>query len=274
MSFKSKVSLAVAALAFTAVLFPQTAFAEPAPPPSPVAPAGITAADIATDALTALEKEIAEQEKIAAKEKATQQRAAEAAAKKAAEEKAAAEAQEKLRLRNADIKGRLGLTDDAFAKLTEDDLQNLAVKPCTESKDVTYSNGQLPKEALCNLTAKNHSLRPHAAVAFEAMSKAFERKFSEPLCLTDSYRTLAVQRDLKLRKPVLAAVPGTSNHGWGLAVDLCGDVSRFNTEEHEWLRLHGPSFGWDNPKWARQNGSKPESWHWEYVAVEHEDLPL
>ena len=33
----------------------------------------------------------------------------------------------------------------------------------------------------------------------------------------------------------------------------------------EWLSGNGPTFGWDNPAWARRGGSGPyEPWHWEF----------
>lgn len=270
MTFSLKKSLAATVLMATVVVAaPSSAFATPEP--SPIPPAIGLADTIATDALTSLETEVAYQEKLAADKAAAEAAAAEkAAAEKAAQEAAAAEAKRKER--NEAIKNRLQLEDEAFSRLTGDDLQALAVEPCVQDEAEDYSNGQLPKSALCALEAKNHFLRPHAALAFNALSKAFERKFEQPLCLTDSYRTLEQQYVLKAKKPHLAARPGTSNHGWGLAVDLCGKVSQFNTDEHEWLRIYGPSFGWDHPKWARKDGSKPKSWHWEYAAVDNEKV--
>ena len=52
--------------------------------------------------------------------------------------------------------------------------------------------------------------------------------------------------------------------GWGLAVDLGGGINRFGTVQHEWMRSNAPRFGWVHPSWARQSGSLPEAWHWEY----------
>ena len=43
------------------------------------------------------------------------------------------------------------------------------------------------------------------------------------------------------QKPVLAAVPGTSNHGWGLAVDLCGGIERFGTQQYAWMQANAGS---------------------------------
>ena len=60
-------------------------------------------------------------------------------------------------------------------------------------------------------------------------------------------------------------MPGTSNHGWGVAADLCGGVQRFSTLQHVWLSQNAPKYRWVHPDWAQQNGSRPEPWHWEYA---------
>jgi zinc D-Ala-D-Ala carboxypeptidase len=134
---------------------------------------------------------------------------------------------------------------------------------------VDYPNGRIPADELCELPwDKRHRLRADAAVALAQLDVAYNERFDKDLCITDSYRSLGSQISLASRKPGLAARPGSSEHGWGLAVDLCdgGDVA--GTREHNWLLEHAPEFGWDNPEWARPNGSRPEAWHWEYVAGE------
>jgi LAS superfamily LD-carboxypeptidase LdcB len=62
----------------------------------------------------------------------------------------------------------------------------------------------------------------------------------------------------------LAAVPGTSNHGWGLALDLCGGAQSFGSAQYAWLAAIAPAFGWVNPPWARPGAGREEPWHWEY----------
>ena len=91
-----------------------------------------------------------------------------------------------------------------------------------------------------------------------------------PLCLTDSYRSYGAQVDVYGRKPHLAAVPGTSNHGLGLAVDLCGGVQTFGTAAYRWMKANAPAYGWVHPSWAEPGGSRPEPWHWEFVGVPDE----
>jgi D-alanyl-D-alanine carboxypeptidase len=66
----------------------------------------------------------------------------------------------------------------------------------------------------------------------------------------------------KAAKGYLAARPGTSNHGWGLAADL--GVGGYASADYAWMRANAPAFGWDNPGWARPGGTKAEPWHWEF----------
>ena len=128
-----------------------------------------------------------------------------------------------------------------------------------------FANGHIPLNLLCApKTAPNHRLRADAAFAYDQMSQAYQASFGTPLCITDSYRPYAVQVSLKARKPGLAARPGTSNHGLGRAVDLCGGVQSFGTPQHQWMVQNATQFGWCHPTWAQRSGSKPEAWHWEY----------
>ncbi|WP_199423490.1 M15 family metallopeptidase [Actinotalea solisilvae] len=126
-------------------------------------------------------------------------------------------------------------------------------------------NGLIPESDLCELWVSGQSLRGDAAVALAELNFNFRAAFGRDLCLTDSYRSLADQRRVAALKPGLAASPGTSNHGWGLAIDLCTSENR-STSVMSWLQDNGPTFGWDNPQWARAGGSGAyEPWHWEYV---------
>ncbi|SDC49046.1 D-alanyl-D-alanine carboxypeptidase family protein [Actinokineospora iranica] len=130
-----------------------------------------------------------------------------------------------------------------------------------------YPNGLIPLAALCPAGQGAHLLRCDAAEAFRAMSAAFASAFGKPLCMTDSYRTFAAQVRLYGVKPALAAVPGTSNHGWGMAVDLCGGVQSFGTPEYAWMVANAGFFGWSNPPWARPGRGREEPWHWEFVGA-------
>lgn len=126
-------------------------------------------------------------------------------------------------------------------------------------------NGELGDDHLCDL-GNGHRLRPDAAAAFVALAEEYSHQTGGSLleCITDSYRSYDLQVELKLRKPYLAARPGTSNHGWGLAVDLGCGANVFGSPLHDWLEEVGDEYGWTNPDWAQPTGSKPEPWHWEW----------
>jgi hypothetical protein len=145
-----------------------------------------------------------------------------------------------------------------------DPVQVLAVP---ELPRPSYTNGEVPDDALCSATPDGaQHLRCDAAVAYRLLDAAYDDAFGTSICITDSYRSRAGQEDVFRHKPGLAATPGTSNHGWGVATDLCGGIERFDTPEHDWMVTHGPALGWVHPSWAGAGGSRPEPWHFEYDA--------
>jgi len=129
-----------------------------------------------------------------------------------------------------------------------------------------YPNGRLPASALCPLyAAPGESLTPAAADAFNTMSNAYQLQHGSALCVTDGYRSYAEQVAVKLARPTLAAGPGRSQHGLGLAVDLCGGVQSFASPAHLWMRHNAPLYGWFHPAWAEPSGALPEPWHWQFA---------
>ena len=126
-----------------------------------------------------------------------------------------------------------------------------------------WSNGTIPTTALCSIT-RGHALRCDAAAGYAALADAYRAAFGSPLCITDSYRSLGAQVTAFRAKPALAAVPGTSNHGWALAVDLCGGINIAGTVQSAWMAANAGRFGFVQPDWAQQGGEKPEPWHWEF----------
>jgi hypothetical protein len=130
-----------------------------------------------------------------------------------------------------------------------------------------YPNGLIPPSALCEIGAGAHALRCDAAAAYRAMNAAYTAAFGSPICITDSYRTYASQVRLYGQKPALAAVPGTSNHGWGLAVDLCGGIDGFGSPQYRWMVANAGRFGWLHPTWADPGNGREEPWHWEYAGT-------
>jgi hypothetical protein len=138
-------------------------------------------------------------------------------------------------------------------------------EPCTNDNH-SYPNGLFPPSALCPLWgAPGERLAPGPAAAFNALSKAYAAQTGTPLCVTDSYRSLLEQISIKGTRGRFAATPGTSRHGLGRALDLCGGVQDFGSPAHRWMVQHGPMYGWFHPAWAAASGALPEPWHFEYA---------
>jgi len=128
-----------------------------------------------------------------------------------------------------------------------------------------YQNGRIPTPALCPIAfAPNQRLRCDAAKAVEAMNVAYKAAFGHNMVITDSYRDYAGQVDCRRRKGNVCAVPGTSNHGWALALDLGDGINNFGSATHKWMQANAGKFGWLHPGWAQAGGSKPEPWHWQF----------
>ena len=135
---------------------------------------------------------------------------------------------------------------------------------CDGTVRAAGANGELKTTDLCTLWDGTLQLRGDAASSIAELNLAFRARFGHDLCLVSAYRTLGEQRSLKSSKGGLAAVPGRSNHGWGLAVDLCS--SETNGPGWTWIKENGAVYGWENPDWALSGGSGPhEPWHWEYT---------
>ena len=136
---------------------------------------------------------------------------------------------------------------------------------CAAISTTATGNGLVPDEQLCELPdTGGHHLKPAAARAWWTLDQRFRQRFGVAMCITDSYRSIEQQYALRAAKPGLAAAPGTSNHGWATALDLCGGVESYDSDEYQWLLDNASRFGWTNPAWAQRYGSKPEPWHWEF----------
>lgn len=131
-----------------------------------------------------------------------------------------------------------------------------------------YENGRIPLDKLVQVASPDgskHLFHPQAAASYTAMRDA-AAKAGVQLQITDAYRDYDHQVTTKHRKGNLAATPGTSNHGWGMAGDFGGGVNDFGTPAHNWMVANARRYGWVHPPWAQQGGSKPEPWHWEFWA--------
>ncbi|MGW5681211.1 D-alanyl-D-alanine carboxypeptidase family protein [Nonomuraea sp. NPDC003754] len=137
-----------------------------------------------------------------------------------------------------------------------------ACNPLRINATTEYPNGLIPENILCPLQQRGHLLRADAAIAFVSLNEAYKRHFGQQICVTDAYRTLAEQQSVYYRRPGFAAVPGRSNHGLGMAVDLCGGVQSAGTPQFRWMEANSKRYGWFHPDWAYSSPYEP--WHWEY----------
>jgi LAS superfamily LD-carboxypeptidase LdcB len=120
-----------------------------------------------------------------------------------------------------------------------------------------YGNGKIPSQALRSVGGTDHKLWAPASVALESLLTA-ARRDGVQIGINDSYRSYAEQVDMVRRKGLysqggFAAKPGTSDHGWGMAVDL-----DLNPKAQAWMRANAGRFGFveDTPR---------EPWHWAYT---------
>jgi LAS superfamily LD-carboxypeptidase LdcB len=103
---------------------------------------------------------------------------------------------------------------------------------------------------------------------YEAQEALFRRRYQDsynPLTCTLKSKMWNGVKWWQLRGVAMAAVPGTSNHGWGLAVDAAlwtgsGVASiTSNAKSWAWLQANAVRFGWS---WEVQS----EPWHIRYYA--------
>ncbi len=105
--------------------------------------------------------------------------------------------------------------------------------------------------------------RKDAATALDALRNEYRSARGKTLIINDGYRDYAGQEQaLRDYGRPRAAIPGTSNHGWALAVDFGGTIYNGpNNDDHRWLQANAGRFGW---WWAGQYFDYFEPWHWEY----------
>ena len=126
---------------------------------------------------------------------------------------------------------------------------------------MAHSNGRIPLDTLFEIPGGR--LEREAARAWNDLHATIVRRGGppiRPLGPISSYRDFDGQlamRTLWCSRKVCskAAVPGTSNHGLGRAVDVA------TTEMEGWLLRLGRSYGWSHDEGRRVG----ESWHFTYI---------
>lgn len=132
---------------------------------------------------------------------------------------------------------------------------------------MSYANGQIPAAALVSIGG-GFLLEKDAAASFKAMDAYAVAHLGRHIGVKDAYRPLGAPGDLDRghwsqwaaweryqRGGNLAARPGTSNHGLGLAIDFTEDGINI-------VHAIGAQFGWSKA-WSDAPG---EPWHFKYRA--------
>jgi hypothetical protein len=137
--------------------------------------------------------------------------------------------------------------------------------PCSGFGD---ASGCISNSQLKSLGIGNHKLQTDAANAFIKMYSDMPSEIKSSVKLSDSYRPLNVQCKIfdfdhyektgKKRKKgtagTAAAYPGSSNHGWGRAID----ISPSNVQK--WIKENGEKYGWT---WG-EGKAVGEPWHFTF----------
>lgn len=129
-----------------------------------------------------------------------------------------------------------------------------------------FPNGQLRPDQLCRVPGARSDvwrMSCRAVGDFTALNQAYRARFGRDLQVDHlrgtAYRTVGDQQVLyaKYGSP-RAAKPGTSNHGWGLALDLAMGGGNHSSATYRWLKENGPRYGFVDEV-------PHEDWHWRYI---------
>jgi hypothetical protein len=170
-------------------------------------------------------------------------------------------------------------------------------------KAAGHKNGRLPDSALVEVGAGTNErcyLEAEAAATWELLVLAAEYDGVTGFAAGWCYRSLPQQKRTFERNcpwvtpPAPAAVegeepppapapsrvcklptakPGTSNHGWGRAIDVVDTTTRkahilnCSDPQFAWLLENGERFGWVLPRWARCGARSQEPWHFEWAGI-------
>jgi|688.fasta_scaffold00170_57 hypothetical protein len=136
--------------------------------------------------------------------------------------------------------------------------------PC--SKFGSTDNGCLQNLKKGEVGSSKYELASEAADALEIMYEDMPEDVQKDLKISDSYRPLKIQcnifnfdtyeetgKRIKIgTSNVAVAAPGTSNHGWGRALDLS------SRKAQQWIKDNGYKYGWC---WGEVTS---EPWHFTY----------
>ena len=149
--------------------------------------------------------------------------------------------------------GLTGVSSSSSAARTTSGTVNSAGIPTDLA---AYGNGHIPASALEPVGATGSSMWAPAAESLERLIAAAKAD-GVSIGVTEGYRSYDEQVTLTRTKGLyseggLAAVPGTSEHGWGMAADL-----KLDSTALAWMRENAADYGF-------YATAPRESWHWAY----------
>jgi hypothetical protein len=160
----------------------------------------------------------------------------------------------------------------------------LGLSACLPPGSGPPENGRLPDSALTTVTPEcrvaNDVADPLRRLLYTAWQdgsavlperSSYTAPLPGPPRIESCYRSFEMQqwwRDFYcfFGNCGMAAVPGTSIHGWGRAVDFedAGGELTFDSPGHLWLKANAARFGFVHPAWAEPGQPSAEAWHWEH----------
>jgi D-alanyl-D-alanine carboxypeptidase len=158
-------------------------------------------------------------------------------------------------------------SDHSFQKFLDD---THTLTPSYRPDDVVEIHSDFTANA-----ASRYQLRQEAAIQFADMARAFADTFNfeAKLSLTSAWRSPVYQKQLSATcSTQRCALPGTSEHEAGLAVDVGvngGNILSAGGKYYQWLYDNAHRYGFHNTyqKGIAIDGKIVEPWHWRYVGV-------
>ena len=130
-------------------------------------------------------------------------------------------------------------------------------------------NGKIPERMLVAIAwDKEKTLIAAPALKnLNRLNAAFKKKFGHNLDIDLAYRTRATQDVYwEALGPYVAARPGTSNHGWGTAIDVPETYGySFRGKYYNWLKANSKKYNWVHRKILEEGSPYAEAWHFEYT---------
>ena len=159
-------------------------------------------------------------------------------------------------------------------------LRRVYVGPNLSYKGKAVENGNIPA-ALLDKTNEGTKILKDLVPEWNKLESAYHNHFGFKLGRGGGIRSYKSQIATKKRwvakgSGSYAAYPGTSNHGWGMAVDIkvrnasgahVSGKPGFETVSYKWMMENAPKYGFHNPTWARKDNPRgpDEPWHWEPI---------